>query len=374
MKKQYTVIALLLTTAMVFTGCSWEDFTSKFVGGGDTASSGAVSGGPVEIEDYNAEDCVKLAEYKGVEVDCTVKNEEVQSQIDNLLNSYPNVKKIKKGTCEKGQTVNIDFVGKIDGKKFDNGSAEGYSMTLGASGFIDGFDDGVIGMKVGEKKDLNLKFPDDYQMDTSLAGKDVVFTVTVNYIEEASKAKFNDAFVKKNTDYKTVAEYKKETKKTLKKNKKENAAATAIQTIINNSTFNKVPETLKEAQKQQIDTMNRAQLSAQYGSIDFETILAQFGMTKDSYNKQLEESAENSVKVQLVTEIIAARENIVATDEAVKEYIAQNIESIGTTEEEYRNQYATYYGEAVPFDDFAKTSYLYSKVMELIKNNVKYKE
>jgi len=378
-KKQYTIIALLLTTAMVLTGCSWEEFKAKFVGG-DSASPAAVTatdtatGVPIAIESYNVEECVTLAEYKGIEVDCTVTDDEVQAEIDNLLTSYPNVKKIKKGKVSLGQTANINFEGKIDGKAFDGGSAEGYSMTVGASGFIEGFDDGVNGMKVGETKDLNLKFPAEYPNKPELAGKDVVFTVKVNYIEKPSKAEFNDKFVKKYTDYKTVAEYKKKTKVSMAKTKEMNAAATALGEVMDKSTFNKIPATLVKALGQQLYEMQVSQIESQYGAGTFEVVLGQSGMTKEQFQEQINAAAESSAKVQLIVEAIAKKEGIAVDEESLKQYVSETVKAIGVEEAEYRKQYTAYYGYAVPFDDYAKTSYLYTKVNEIIGDNVKLKK
>lgn len=372
MKKQHLIVAVLAVSAAVLTGCSWDDFKAKIVGNDKetTATGGAVSGSPIEIEDYDVNECITLAEYKGIEVDCSVSDEELQSSIDEYLQSNPLEKKVKKGTCKSGTVVNIDYVGKIDGKEFDGGSQEGSEITIGASGFIDGFDDGLVGMKVGETKDLKLKFPDPYQKNTELSGKDVVFTVKVNYIIELSEAKLTDAYVKStsNSEYETVAEFKKAKKEDLQKQKEDNYGTTALSKVIENSTVNKMPATLKEAQRQQQDFMNRATIKAQYGeSVSFDMVMGQYGMTLDDYNKMLDTNAENSAKVQMIIEMIAAKEGIEATDEAVQAYIKQNIEAASVTEEEYREAYADYYGPAVPFDDFIKTSYLYNKVSELVK-------
>lgn len=212
MKKQYTIVALLFIMTAVLTGCSWSEFKAKITGN-DSASGTAVTqnaSGPVVIEDYNVDDCITLGTYKGVDVDCTVSDSELQSEIDTFLSNHVKETKIKSGTVASGTSINIDFTGKVDGKEFDGGSAQGYEVVAGNSGFIDGFDEGMIGMKVGQTKDLKLKFPDNYTPNAKLSGKDVVFTVKINYIVKTSKRKFNDAFVKKYSDdgYKTVSEYK----------------------------------------------------------------------------------------------------------------------------------------------------------------------
>lgn len=378
MKKQYTVVALLFIMTAVLTGCSWSEFKAKITGN-DSASGTAVTqnaSGPVVIEDYNVDDCITLGTYKGVDVDCTVSDSELQSEIDTFLSNHVKETKIKSGTVASGTSINIDFTGKVDGKEFDGGSAQGYEVVAGNSGFIDGFDEGMIGMKVGETKDLKLKFPDNYTVNTKLSGKDVVFTVKINYIVKTSKRKFNDAFVKKYSDdgYKTVSEYKKKTLEKLKKDKVSNAGSTALGTVMQSATVKKLPDTLKEAYRKYYDQLTKAQIKSYYGeSADFETILASQGMTKDQYEQQLVLAAESYAKQQLVCEAIAAKEGIKVTDDAVKAFVK---EQSNTDYETGKKQYETNFGTdaAMTYDQMNKTYYLITKVMEFLKDNANIKK
>ena len=102
---------------------------------------------------------------------------------------------LTEGTVEDGDTVNIDYVGKLDGEEFDGGSAEGYDLEIGSCTFIDGFEDGLIGHEIGEKVTLDLTFPDPYPNNPDLAGKPVVFDVTINAIKESQTPELNDEFV-----------------------------------------------------------------------------------------------------------------------------------------------------------------------------------
>lgn len=378
MKKQYTIVALLFIMTAVLTGCSWSEFKAKITGN-DSASGTAVTqnaSGPVVIEDYNVDDCITLGTYKGVDVDCTVSDSELQSEIDTFLSSHVKETKIKSGTVASGTSINIDFTGKVDGKEFDNGSAQGYEVVAGNSGFIDGFDEGMIGMKVGQTKDLKLKFPDNYTPNPKLSGKDVVFTVKINYIVKTSKRKFNDAFVKKYSDdgYKTVSEYKKKTLEKLKKDKISNAGSTALGTVMQSATVKKLPDTLKEAYRKYYDQLTKAQIKSYYGeSADFETILAGQGMTKEQYEQQLSLAAESYAKQQLVCEAIAAKEGIKVTDDAVKAFVKEQSK---TDYETGKKQYETNFGTdaAMTYDQMNKTYYLITKVMEFLKNNANIKK
>lgn len=379
MKKKYTVAAVVLAAVMMFTGCSWDDITAKFVGDGATASGTAtVSGGPIVMEDYDPAECVTLGNYKGVEVDCTVTSEEVQQQIDNVLMQHSTVEQIKKGKCKSGQSVNIDYTGKVDGKAVDGETAQDEMVQLGSSGHIDGFDDGITGMKPGEKKELKLKAPADYKT-AEAAGKEIVYNITLNYIAGETKTpKLTDSFVKKNTDYKTVKQFKDAAEENLRTQKKNNAGNTALQKIVEDSKVNNMPATLKEAHKRQTDHSYRYNLQQYYGKdMDFNTLLGSMGMTKEIYEQQLDQQGENSAKTQLVFEAIAKKENIVCSDADVQAYVDSVISGAGAqgaTIDSFRQQYEAMYGNYVSFDDFLKTSCVYERVMSLIESNLKLKE
>ena len=381
MRKQYTIVALLLVMAMVLTACSLDEVKEKFVGGTETVSgSSAASDSPVIIEDYDPVENVTLGEYKNVEVDCTVTEEEMQQEINSLLTQNSTVEQIKKGKCKSGQSVNIDYTGKVDGKEVDGQTAQDEMIELGSSDHIDGFDDGIVGMKPGKKKELKLKFPDDYE-DAELAGKEIVYNITLNYIAgEMQTPKLTDAFVKENTRFKTVKEFKKEMKVALTNQKKSNASNTALQTIVDNSTVNNMPQTLKEAHKKQVDHSYRYSMSQYYGDTDFEVILGNMGMSKDAYEQQLDAAGEANAKTQLVFEAIAEKENIVVTDADVQEYannvISAAASSAGATAsmDDYKKQFEQVYGSAIDFKSFLRTSCIYDKVVSFISGSMKIKE
>ena len=173
------------------------------------ASPSDVDGIPVVDEEVDPVKCVTLGDYKKLTLEKKVEqvtDDDVQTAImaeTAVTMDDPDA------TVQKGDTADIAYVGKVDGKEFDGGSSDSYNLVIGSGTFIDGFEDGVIGMKTGETKDLNLKFPDSYQ-STDLAGKDVVFTVTVNAFtrpaENIDGWELDDAWVAKNTDYSTVEE------------------------------------------------------------------------------------------------------------------------------------------------------------------------
>ena len=172
--KRKWLAAAGLALAVCVTGC----------GSGSGEGNGNVSE-KNEIRSYEVEKYVTLGSYEGMSVevagDFEVSEEDVISYINDMLTYYPNYTDTDKQVVEDGDCVDIDYEGKKDGVAFDGGTAEGHVLEIGSDSFIDGFEDGLIGAKVGETRDLNLTFPENYQ-SAELAGAKVVFTVTVNKI------------------------------------------------------------------------------------------------------------------------------------------------------------------------------------------------
>lgn len=367
MKKRAVIISTFLAASLMLTGCSWNDIKAKFTG--EDGSTQTASGSAIVVEDYDPEECITLPEYKGIEVDCKVSDEDVQAEIDSFLSDNASENKIKKGKCKEGDTVNIDYVGKIDGEAFDNGSATDQTITLGSSGYIDGFDDGVIGMKPGQTKDINVTFPDDYSAE-ELAGKPAVFTITLNYISEEVTPELTDKLVSEKTDYKTVDEYKKATKENLKKDKKENAGQTAYAEVEEKAEVKKYPETLVEVCKSQLDAYYKY-TATQYGYSDFDSFLTAMQMNKDTYQDQLKQAAQSIAKTQLLAEAIAAKENISVTDDEVKKEIAAVAEQAGQEEADLKKSFEDLYGEAITIENYYKVTLLTNKVVDFIGDNAK---
>ncbi len=366
MKRRAIVVSALLTASLMLTSCSsWEEIKGKFTG----KDNSVVSGSTINFDEINPEDYVTVGEYKGIEVDCKVKEDEIEAEIEYFLGENSKEKKVKKGKCEMGQTVNIDYVGKMDGKEFEGGKEEGRTMTLGASGFIDGFDEGVVGMKPGQKKDINVTFPEDYQK-AELAGKPAVFTITLNYISETVKPKLTDKLVKEKTEYKNVAEYREGTRKTLAQQKKDNAGQTAYGQVEEKVEVKSYPEALIKVYSAQLDAYYRAS-AQQYGYSDFNTFLTQTGMDENSYKEYLKKAAEANAKTQLVTRYIAQKEGIAITDEDVKKEIQTNLESSGQTEADFRSSFEKLYGKDMTLEQYYEIVLVTNKVIEFVGQNAK---
>lgn len=196
---------------------------------------------------------IDIGEYSSIELDMypDVTDEDIENEINTLLLSMGETVEVTDRAAEEGDTLDIDFVGTVDGEEFEGGSYSGYSLTLGSGTFIDGFEEGLIGAETGQTVTLNLQFPDPYRNNPDLAGKDVVFTVTVNSITETIYPEFNDAFVAENTDYSTVEEYREGTSRALEEQYHEDMvtykSSYAYYNVYDNSTFTETyPEGLIE--------------------------------------------------------------------------------------------------------------------------------
>lgn len=326
MKKRW--IAAVLVCAMVgLTGCGKTTSTDSAA---DSTDAGIAS-------EYPDSKLTKLGNYKGVELakeDVEVTDDEVQSEIDNLLASYPDYQKLDKTTVEEGDWVNIDYVGKKDGEAFENGSSEegGYDLEIGSDTFIDGFEDGLIGKNVGDSFELPLTFPENYG-DSDLAGQDVVFDVTINAIEEQVTPEWNDAFVQKNTDYESVDEYVEETRESLQETKDSNKSYLVMEAIVEDSEFE-----YADSEVTAIIDETKAQYEqyASYFSMTTEELLEAYGMTEE----KLQENARFQIGWTLALDAIGKAENITVSDEEYQEELEELTEEYGADstddfEEEY---------------------------------------
>ena len=162
---------------------------------------------------------VKISAYKGIKIKefaYTVKDEEIDAEIERLLDRNARKVDVTDRAAQNGDIANIDFVGTVDGVKFDGGEAEGFDLTLGSGQFIPGFEDQVVGMNIGETKDVNVTFPENYQAE-ALKGKPAVFSVKLNSSQGKELPELNDEFIKDATGSESVEAYKAKTKERLQK-------------------------------------------------------------------------------------------------------------------------------------------------------------
>ena len=226
---------------------------------------------------------------------------------------------------KSGDTANIDFVGKIGGEAFEGGSAEGYPLEIGSGAFIPGFEDSIIGHSIGETFDWNGSFPEDYG-NADYAGKDVVFTITVNSISQSIVPELTDEFVKSVSEKsKNVKEYKAEVKKQLEKEGKENYEnqlnSQVIQKVLENSEVPEYPE--DEVEKMCVETIEQHKTIATYLNMEYEDYLQQNGFSIEEFEKRVENDAKESIKQTMAIKAIAEKEKIKMTDEIYEERLKE---------------------------------------------------
>lgn len=296
---------------------------------------------------YDLSKYVKVGNYKGLEYTsqkASVTDEEVDVEIQRRLQKAAKTENSKTGKVENGDTINISFVGKIDGKEFEGGSSESTDITVGTTQMIDGFVEGLIGKNVGESVTLNLKFPDDYGK-TDLQGKAVEFKVTINSKKKISVPKLNTEFVKKNSKFTTVKEYKEGVKKELLNQKQKSLDSTVKQElwsrIIDKSKAKKYPEKeLNEAMSQANKLEESYKAQAQNYGMEWETYLKTVMRTdKKGFEKLKQEYAKNIVFNRMVMYSIARSENISLSNREYKKEILKILEDNGYDEESFKKAF-----------------------------------
>ena len=308
MRKRFLAVVMCVCLGMTMFACgaSKDDNTKETESGTSEATEPAYteedlvddSNGDLNILDY-----VDLGDYKGIELTKSI-TKVTDDEVTNEMESKAVELTGSDVTVEDGDTAIIDFVGKLNGVAFDGGTASNYELEIGSGSFIDGFEDGLIGVKKGDTVDLNLTFPESYP-STELAGKDVVFTVTVNGVKR--KPQLNDEWLAANTNYATLAEFAAETKQKLEDAAETTASNTlessGLDQVISNSTVKKYYKSLIEQGESQYEKRLNAYASA-YGKSLSELLAAQ-GMTESQYQNLKQKQAVSYAQVAMVVYAIA---------------------------------------------------------------------
>ena len=262
---------------------------------------------------------VTLGAYTGIKIEkaeYTVKDTDVEADLKRLQERNSRLVPVEGRAAENGDTATIDFSGSVDGKKFDGGTSENYPLVLGSGSFIPGFEEQVVGMKVGEEKDVCVKFPDDYQAE-ELKGKDAVFAVKLNKLERKELPEINDEFIKDAAGAESVDAYKAEVRARMEKQAKEKGDAETENNIVRAVTANATVEIPAAMIENQIDAMVQSaeyRLGMQYGGMKLADYLKYMGSNLADFREGYRAQAEENVKSQLVIEKIVKTENIKATD------------------------------------------------------------
>lgn len=352
MKKKTLMTAALLAAAAVFalSACGKDQEESTAAESETTAEAESDSTDPLNnsedaeaIANMTAErpaslGTVELGEYRGVEISTyppyVITDEDVDSHIEYSV--LPNYMASVDGPAENGDTVNIDYVGKKDGVAFDGGTAEGTDLSLGSGTFIDGFEEGLVGHKKGEEVQLNLTFPENYG-NADLAGADVTFDVTINDVKRIPE--LTDGLAAEiDPECTTAEQYRQKIKDSLQQNEdileQQNLSYLAVSKVIEQSEVQASEEAIDWKISDMILTYD--ELYQQYYGFGLADMIALQGMSLDDFRENMRTSAEQEVNILLVSEAIAARENIAADDAAIQEFA----EDYGMTTEDLKAQYS----------------------------------
>lgn len=340
MKKRIYLAMLAACLALTVTGCGESGKT-----GTDTAETQENSDGKtVEagvsrlVSVDNVDKYITLGEYKGLILDNTVEvitDDDVQARIDQELQDKAEA--VSDG-AQEGDLVTVNYVGTIDGETFDGGTANNYDFIIGNGGMFQEFEQGVIGMKKGETKEISIDFPSDYS-DSTLAGKKADYKVTVQNVRRAPE--LTDEWVTKNTDYTTVEEYREGTRKTLEKEARESAGEvlknTAWNTVLENTEVKEYPEA--DVENAISEFRKSMEVYAKQADMTLEEFVESQGISQDAFDEQSRQYAEGKVKQNLIVQGIMDaeglslddKESLKVQEELVKQMGAANLAELVDT-------------------------------------------
>lgn len=304
---------------------------------------------------------VTVGEYKGL-VLTSVSQATVDAEIQEMLDYYATVETVERA-AEDGDTVNIDYVGTLDGVAFDGGTDEGYDLVLGSDSFIDGFEDGLVGAIAGETRELTLVFPEEYKNNPDLAGQTVVFTVTVNEVKTTVTPELTDEFLaEKYPEYPSVAKYTEALRDAMNYETYYEQVTEQIMASSEVTRYNESEVTLEKEELIAQYTSYAEYYGAYYG-LDTESAIIYFlGFESvDAFKEEMGEYAREVVKNAMIIKEIAKTEGLEPTDEVYEEKIAEYAESYGYDDTE---SFLEAYGE-----DTVKDAILAEVVMDFIIDN-----
>ena len=304
---------------------------------------------------------VVLGQYKGLEIEKTVKvvtDEDVNNEIESVRKRSGRSVPVEGRAAQLGDDTIIDFDGFVDGERFDGGKSENYPLELGSGTFVPGFEEQVVGMNIGEEKDVNITFPAEYV--ANLAGKEAVFKVKLNAINVKELPELDDEFAKDN-GFDTMDEYKADIKATLEKRNAEESTAMfrnmALEKACKNMTVT-IPEAMFDAK---VEEMIRGYAAGYCGpeanDMDLSLLCSMLGFTEETIERSVRPNAERQVQAELLIDAIIKAENFQVTDEEVEEFLKKVSEEANANPAEVRE----YYG-----DEFIRGEKLKDMARELV--------
>ena len=311
---------------------------------------------------------VKLGKYKGIQIkkiEYNVSDEDIEHELGHMAEKNARLVSVEDRPVEDKDITVIDFEGFVDGVPFEGGKAENHELTIGSNTFIPGFEEQIIGMKIGEEKDITVTFPEEY-FSEELKGKEAVFKIKLHEIKKKELPKLDDEFAKDTSEFDTLEELKKSIKEKLEN---ENTRRAKYETedeavkIVCDAAEVEIPSGMIETE---IDNaINEVRTRLQYQGMTLEQYLNMLGKTMEEFRKEYEEQAKTSVKNRLVLEAIIKEEKIEPNQEEIDNKVKEMAGIYGREEKDLK--------ENESFMNYVKESISHEKVVEFIVSNAKIK-
>ena len=306
---------------------------------------------------------VTIGEYKGIHAPKNVKEigeEDINNAIEQIKQRNARIVSVDDRPCEMKDEVIIDFEGFMDGEAFEGGKADEFPLKLGSGQFIPGFEDQVCGHSIGDEFDVNVTFPEDYQME-EYAGKPAVFKVKLHGINKTEFPEFDDELIKDTTEFDTVDEWKEDIKKNLSE-RAENTANVEFENYIVDKliegTDGVIPRCMFD---HRIDGLiNNFAHGLKHQGMSIDIYLQYTGMDMDSFRDTFEERAVNEVKLRLALEKIAEQENLTVSDDEFEEELQKLADNNNMSKDEVKRR--------ISIDDF-RTDLKVTKALDFVKEN-----
>ena len=281
---------------------------------------------------------VELGQYKGLEVEVTkqtVSEDDVNARIEQDRQKGARTIDVEDRPVEDGDTVNLDYAGSVDGVAFAGGTAQGQTLKIGSHQFIPGFEEQMVGMQIGEEKDLNVTFPEQYHSE-ELAGKAAVFHVKGNSIQRTELPELDDDFAADVSDFNTFAEYKDSIVKELTERAEKNNEVTIENALVEKAVDNATIDVPHAMIHEQLDYMMREmEMRMAYQGLRMEDFLKYTGQTREQLEHSYHGEAEKRVRIELTLEAIRKAEGIEPTEEEVKKQIEEQAKRMGREVEDF---------------------------------------
>ena len=280
---------------------------------------------------------VKLGKYKGIEIkkiEYNVTDEDIEHELGHMQEHNSRLISIEDRPVESGDIATMDFEGFADGKAFEGGKAEGHELEIGSNSFIPGFEDQVIGMKIDEEKDIQVKFPEEY-FSKDLAGKDATFKVKVHEIKKKELPELDDEFAKDVSEFDTLKELKESIKEKQQKQNDEKAKYETQEAVIKAVCEDIQVEIPSGMVESEIDNMLKdIEQRLSYQGLKLEQYLQMMGKTEEEMKKEYEPQAIDAIKSRLALEAVIKAEKIEATDEEIDEKLKEMAKNYGKENDE----------------------------------------